>query len=189
MTRNLILLPALILILGTTVERKIKNQLQNPFDKLQYDKVVAYDYDGQVERPIVTEKGELVKFDGRHGAIFMTKELTKKQISEFNQITGDTATYGGIPASCFDPHLGIVYYMKNKIVGHISICFGCNFLQASIEIPATNFKKYIVQGDTPMELTAYGFSKLGATKLSNFCKSLGFDHCNFNPDSPFFKRN
>ncbi|MBK8291638.1 MAG: hypothetical protein IPK96_12620 [Flammeovirgaceae bacterium] len=40
--------------------------LVNPYNKLRYDRVVAYDYDGMSNHRIVKD-GQLIKFDGRHG--------------------------------------------------------------------------------------------------------------------------
>jgi hypothetical protein len=181
-----ILLLCIILFTGASVKTAKQDLLLNPFDKLEYDKAIAYDYNGEANHLIVTDEGELIKIDGRHGEIFAQKVLSKKQVVTLHRITGDTSSYGGIGAACFDPHLGIVYYFKEKIVGHISICLACNYLESSMEIPASNFKIYYLADDST-ELTAYGFNKAGSMKLSNFCQSLGFDHCGVNPESPFFK--
>lgn len=43
-------------------------------------------------------------------------------------------SYGNVVAGCFDPHLGIVYYDKTKIVAYITVCFDCNRLRSSIEL-------------------------------------------------------
>jgi hypothetical protein len=43
-------------------------------------------------------------------------------------------------AGCFDPHLGIVYYDKTKIVAYMSVCFGCNRLRSSIALAGEKHK-------------------------------------------------
>jgi hypothetical protein len=154
--------------------------LVNPYDILTYDRVVAYDYDGMSNHRIVKD-GQLIKFDGRHGKIFNQIELTKNQIARFHKIIGDTATYGGYTAACFDPHMGVVYYLRDKIVGHISICVDCNYLEPSLEIPASEFKKYYIgEGDDRYEAGLRGFSLPARKKILAFCEELKFSNCDDN---------
>ena len=164
----IILFPCLILISG--VQKNKVQSLKNPFDNLRYDKVVAYDYNGYAGREIVKD-GKLIEY------IYKQKELTGKQVKNFNWITGDTTSYGGKTAACFEPHLGVVYYQKEKIVGYISICLACNYLKSSIEIPASRYRKFISDYDSTYLETGYGFTREGSHQLSDFCESLGFDHC------------
>lgn len=165
-------------------------KILNPFDTLQYDKVVAYDYNGMNNQPIVKD-GELIKpseGSGRFVKIYSQKELTKKQVATLHKIIGDTATYGGPTAACFDPHLGVVYYQKDKIVGHISICIDCNFLRASMSIPVSRAKKIYYGDDSDNFLYAEGFSKPARKKLNAFCKELQFTTCKDNLDSILFDK-
>ena len=57
-------------------------------------------------------------------------------INILNSKLGSKKSYGNGTAACYDPHLGFVYYLKNKIVAHVSICLECNRLNSSIDIPA-----------------------------------------------------
>ena len=140
----------------------------NPFDTLKYDKVIAYDYNGSPEMQIVIN-GKVMPLKER---MFKQAELTKEQINKFNKTIGDTKSYGGGTASCFDPHFGIVYFKQNKIVGHISICLGCNFLESIPDIPAENSHKT----DLCDECYANGFSKSGRKNISALVKELQFSH-------------
>ena len=150
----------------------------SPYDTLEYDRAVAYDYDGMSAREIVRD-GRLIKVDEfRGGRIYKQKALTEEEVMRFNKIIGDTATYGGPTASCFDPHLGVVYYNKNKIVGYMSICLDCNYMRASLRIPAEYFKEGIVRPDSnQFPYSPHGFTRLGRKNINDFCKELGFPNC------------
>jgi hypothetical protein len=141
------------------------------------------------------EDGALVKEDKRSGAGKIThqQDLTKAQIARFNKIVGDTASYGLGRASCFSPHLGIVYYRKGKIAGHISICFACNYLQATPEIPAVYFNANRINGidindwmksDSPKPYKPFeGFRLSAREKLTGLCSELKFGYCDNNIES------
>ena len=138
----------------------------DPFAKLDYDKVVAYEYQPKEEEPIIHE-GKLAK------KIYATTVLTKEQVKSWNKIITDTATYGGETASCFQPHMGVVYYKGDKVVAHVSVCMACNFLQCSenVVIPAEHYFFYDYDGEhTP----AIGFSRWGRKKLRTFTDQLNF---------------
>lgn len=132
MTR--IILFSCLLILTSFIE---DNRSEDPFKSFKYDKVVAYDYNGIGGIRIVDSNGHIT------GTVRAQTELTKKQFKEINKTLSERSTYGGTTASCFDPHLGIVYYFDNKMVAHISICLECNYLESSFAIPATENKQII----------------------------------------------
>jgi hypothetical protein len=151
----------------------------HPFDTLQYDRAVAYDYNGMNDNPIVKD-GQLIRRapgQARSVEIYGQQQLTKLQIAAFHKILRDTATFGGPTAACFDPHLGIVYYKREKIVGHISVCISCNFLRSSMLIPASHSKKIYYSDDPNNYLWAEGFSQQARERLNNFCKELQFTTC------------
>lgn len=56
-----------------------------------------------------------------------TKNLIQDSIEYLIKLMSNTTNYWNSPADCFSPRHGIVFYnSKNKITGHISICFECN---------------------------------------------------------------
>jgi len=182
MTRAILIFVVSVFLLSGSADLQQK-PLVNPFEKLVYDRVVAYDYDGMANYQIVRD-GQLVKFDGHHGKIFHLAVLTNSQVNRFNKIIGDPATYGAKTAACFDPHLGIVYYQKEKIVGYVSICTSCNYLEPSVQIPASRLKKYYEgEGEYRVEITANGFTIPARKKILDFCKELKFSQCNDNFES------
>lgn len=143
-----------------------------PFDRLDYDRVVAYDYGGRGEdamSPIIDGDGEL------HPSVINQKNLTQEQVNELTIYLGAEETYGNGTASCFEPHLGLVFYKGDSIAAHISICLLCNRLRSSVEIPATGFKK--MYAGTDAEFNLEGFSKNGQQKLLDLCNELEFSHC------------
>ncbi|MBL7911088.1 MAG: hypothetical protein JNJ41_08560 [Bacteroidia bacterium] len=159
---------------GISQTNKAAKKYINPFDTLKYDKVIAYDYNGSPEMQIVIEE-KVMPLKER---MFKQAELTKEQINKLNKTLGDTKSYGGGTAACFDPHFGVVFFKENKIVGHISICMGCNFLESTPDIPAENSHKT----DLCDECYARGFSKFGRKNISALVKELKFSHGELNSE-------
>ena len=116
-----------LLILSTTSKSQ-----NNPFLTLKFDKLIMYDFAGGKgsDLYIVDDKGQLAK------SISKQIRLEKVNITKLNKKLGEKKSYGNPTAACFDPHLGFVYYLKGKIVGHITICLDCNRLHSSIKIIA-----------------------------------------------------
>ena len=139
----------------------------NPFDKLNFDKVVAYEFQGNgellIERCLKKQKDKINK----------TFELSKKQINNLEQILTSKESFGNSTFSCFDPHFAVVYYKSNKIIGSINICLECNYLISSEKIPATELKWIKISDD--YSYPAKGFSKKTRKEIYNFCKIIGFN--------------
>ncbi|MCC6372715.1 MAG: hypothetical protein IT236_17050 [Bacteroidia bacterium] len=140
----------------------------NPFDTLKYDKAIAYDFKGEGENEIVSGNNRLIE----SRKILKQSELSGIQVKRLNAILGDKKSYGGITAACFEPHLGIVFYKKGKIVGHISICLACNYHQSKPFIAAQHTHKT----DLCKTCYAIGYSKKARILLSEFVKELKFSH-------------
>jgi hypothetical protein len=143
----------------------------NPFTKLQFDSVVLYDFigdKGEEESSIIDKNGRLAKS--------VTKQITLDQstIAALNKKLESRTSYGAGTSSCFIPHLGIVYYLKNKPVAFISICMDCNRLRSSKNIPAQN------QGKTGKGKAAYylldGMSNSFRSYLNGILKKYNFSH-------------
>lgn len=134
----------------------------NPFKKLDYDKVVAYEYDGTGDHS-VEEVPENIN---------QKTNLTKAQVSEFEKIITSNNSYGKYTADCFDPHLAVVYYKGDKKVATIEVCLSCNYLSSSEKIPAT--EKKMIQVSDDYSYPAKGFSKNARKQIYDFCTELGF---------------
>ena len=143
----------------------------NPFSKLKIDSVVIYDYnvnaEGEHFYPIIY-KGKLswpisksIKLDKQTADTF-TKKLELKE------------SYGNSRADCFEPHLGIVYYLKGKPLEYVSICLYCNMLRASKEIPEQ------LQGKQGTRKEVYytldGMSKSFRKYLNDLIKKYNFSN-------------
>lgn len=154
---------------GLTMRQNQPKKITNPYVTLKYDKVIAYDYDGRGGQKIV-------KKDALNN-IRMKKsvQLTKSQITKLHKLIGDPKTYGGGTAACFDPRMGIVYYLNEQIVGHISVCLECNYLESSHKIPATETKKQKLDETDFYYLR--GFSKKARLQFKSFCRELKFSSC------------
>ncbi|HYG15152.1 MAG TPA: hypothetical protein VEC12_05315 [Bacteroidia bacterium] len=148
-------------------------QNYNPFKNIQYNRVVAYDYEGHGDRLIVDKNNKLDR-----SAILPGKQLTPQtQELLINNIT-DSLSYGGSVAGCFDPHLGIVFYMNDSITAHVSICFECNSLASSVYLPATVHNWQVDSGDDYYFVRPLtGFSRTGRKQLKQLCHQLGLSKC------------
>ena len=107
-------------------------QAKNPFQSLKFDKVVFYDF------VVVGEKTSVI-VDGNGIPIQTILKLVQPDASTVKSLNfklGDKKSYGAGTASCFDPHCGFVFFLKDKPVAQIMICLGCNRLHSSIDIPA-----------------------------------------------------
>lgn len=110
-----------------------KEQTKNPFLTLKFDKVIVYDYEPDSEDPSLINNGQI----SAGVKIRKQAQLDKATIEDLNLKLGDKKSYGNNHADCFEPHLGIVYYLRNKIVANITVCMDCNLLSSSIDIPAS----------------------------------------------------
>jgi len=138
----------------------------NPFKKLKYDKVVAYEYQGE-GRLLIENclKNEIEKIN-------KTITLTKEQTDRLENILTSEKGYGNSTMSCFDPHFAIIYYLNEKIVGTINICLDCNYLISSEKIPATELKMIKISDD--YSYPAKGFSKNTRKEIYDYIKGIGF---------------
>jgi hypothetical protein len=160
----------LLLLLPLLWCRPAAGQATNPFAKLKFDKVMMYDFNGG--------KGEdlsIINPSGRLAAsVTKQVQLSPAETSRFTSRIGSRRSYGGSTASCFDPHLGFVYYLNGKSVAHITVCLDCNRLRAVPDIPARK------QGKAGSGKDAYylsdGLSKSLRQYLNGLIKANSFSH-------------
>lgn len=146
----------------------ISNKLKFPFDKLIFNKVIAYDFDGS-EEPYPSV------FDGVNKFIPIVEKqraLTVAQTKELIDLLTSTTTYGAATAACFNPHLAFVFFNNEMSVFKTDICLDCNYLNASEEIPAMHFKK--IGKGTENEYSAIGFSEKGKSRIKQLARQLNF---------------
>lgn len=141
-----------------------------PFDKLDYDKIIAYDYEGNEEEyfNVINEKGKFIP------AIIKQQSLTQEQADRILSVLTRNSAYGGSTAACFRPHLALVFFKENKKINEIDICLDCNYLISDIEIPAVTHKK--VNAGTEHEYAMTGFTDSGKAAIIDLCKELNFHY-------------
>jgi len=143
-----------------------------PFDTLKYNKVIAYDFDGNYEPHSSVIKNSWWK---RYAPVILRqKSLNQKQANFLTDFLTSNKTYGGSQASCFEPHLGIVFFQKNDIQCVVNVCLDCNYLESSVDIPADDYHK--INANTEHEYSAIGFSEQGKQNIIELSKQLGFDY-------------
>ncbi len=110
-------------------------KLHPPFDSLQFDKAMAYDYNGaKGEQALyIVEEGRLAP------TIVAQQPLDGHDVEALVGLLYNKRAYGDAPAFCFEPHLGIVFYQSDSIVAHLSICISCKRLTGSPAVPAHLF--------------------------------------------------
>jgi hypothetical protein len=135
----------------------------HPFDSIQFNKVIAYEFNRGVKidyRSIINEKSQFAPTISQQVALkpddvyFITRLLSNKN------------TYNWIVMACFMPRLGLVFYQDNQIVMHISICYECNRLESSISISA----------ETTLSNTYVGFNKNARRELRKFLDKHHFPY-------------
>jgi hypothetical protein len=151
-----------------TVRPNPKNGV--PFDKLDYDKIIAYDFAGS-EEPYPSVIDEIGKFVP---VVLEQQFLTQKQADKIQSTLTSKSTYGEATAACFQPHLALVFYKDNKMINQINICLDCNYLISDITIPAETHKK--VNAGTKDEYAITGFTKSGKKAIIDLCKQLNFTY-------------
>jgi hypothetical protein len=141
---------------------------QNPFAKIKYDSVVAYNFalkDSRVHA-ILNKDSTLEK-----STVLPGRKLIANETAELLGILNNKKTYGGPVMACFDPKHAFIFYREKRIVGLIEICFDCNFLRSTPELPAMrswqDFEK-----DQVMD---WGFNRSSGKKLRDFCRRLGLE--------------
>ena len=146
-------------------------QTNNPVLTLKFDKVIMYDFEpsGDKGGSIVEDNGQLTKNKKKK------VQLDKQTWTNLDKKLGDKKSFGGGTADCYDPHLGFVYYFKNKIVGHITICMDCNRLHSSIPIAVQQATK-IGKGKDAYFLHNNGMSKVFRKFLNDLLKTYNFSH-------------
>lgn len=154
---------------------KLSKKYKKPFDKLEFNKVIAYDYDGDEETfpSAIGRNGKFIPIIDKQAA------LTKKQVDYLiNEILTSDSTYGGGTAACFQPHLSFIFYNENEPAFTVDVCLGCNFLHSSQLIPATQSHKSKFEDGTDYYID--GFSKDGKKRIRNLATELDFYYSNKN---------
>lgn len=143
---------------------------KNPFTKLEFDKVVMYDFCGmrEGEFSIIDKNGKLAK------SVIKQVVLEKNTVSIVNRKLEEKNSFGQLPPSCFDPHLGIVYYLKEKPVAYISICMDCNRLESSRELDSQKQGEELVGNKVYYNLD--GMSDSFRKYLNGLLKKYNFSH-------------
>lgn len=156
--------------LANTEVLKLDKKYKFPFN-IVFDKVIAYDYDGDEEHfNTVIKNGKFIPIIDKQAA------LNKTQVDNIIKTLTSNSTYGGESAACFNPHLGIVFFNESKPVFVVDICLGCNYLTSTVTIPATeSHKRTLGNGE---KFPIYGFSKSGKQKIKDFAKALNLSYGN-----------
>lgn len=157
---------------GYSLWKKYQTRLNfNPYSTIQYDSIVAYDFNGE-------GGGSIVYKDKLDKTAKNNTTLTQPQIDSLLFFVTDTNTYGNGTSACFDPHLGIVFYKDKKIISTIDVCFGCNYLVSSTHLPAQSYHSRVNTYDDYVIHQSYqGFSDEGKRRLLWLCKNLGLKYC------------
>ncbi|MEO0873070.1 MAG: hypothetical protein AAFY48_00545 [Bacteroidota bacterium] len=151
----------------------LPDQLLPPFDTVEFDRVVAFDFN-KVRRPFVSVLD--LPAQRYAGDIEAQQALDKQQVAEVLTALSQSDSYGGGRAACFDPRMGFVFYQGSVAKMVVDICLDCNFLRSSIEIPATiNYHDF--EGGRPL-----GFSTLGRERIIKLAKALGLHYGQLGPE-------
>ena len=154
---------------GQKNSRQGKN-LPSEFNKIKYDKVIAYNLDDKSKGFIVSDGLLNTKI------IKNQKELTQPQIDSLQKflfLTEKTKERFG--TDCYNQHsLGIVYYLKDKIVADFSVSPTCKLFMLytkNLTDPNDNYSKTTINYYYFNTMT---FDSKGQKKLQELCADLNF---------------
>lgn len=131
----------------------------DPFSNIYFDKVVAYDFPGNTDIPLIDSNGNVTK------TVTKSVVLNSSQIQEFKSILMDSTTFGERFPKDFYPHFGLIFYNGETMVEHLEVSLLCNNIFASFDIP-----QKLKRDDEN------GLTTKGVFKIFNFCKELGFEN-------------
>ncbi|NIF06717.1 hypothetical protein F3J23_14810 [Chryseobacterium sp. Tr-659] len=143
-----------------------------PFNQLDYDKIIAYEFAGDEEiyPNAIDKKGKFVP------VILKQQFLTQQQADRILSALAKNSSYGESSAACFQPHLGLVFFKGTKKINQISICLSCNSSVTEIHIPARTHK--VFNKGTENEYFFIGFTSSGKKAIINLCKQINFQYGN-----------
>lgn len=153
----------------------------DPFININYDKVIIYRITGETNQD--KKSLSIVKNKKLNKKIIKQSiKLNKTEIAHLFDVISDTNTYGGSTPACFTPSIGMVLFLKNKVIGWIDIAMDCNSFNSSFYISPKNYHNQLIGDVLPYEgLNVFigdvipndGFSKQGRQKFNAFFTSIG----------------
>jgi hypothetical protein len=157
---------------------KIDTSFPIPFENLDFNKVIAYDYDGIGDRypSVVNKSGQFVD------VVTKQKALNAEQVKRFITLISDEKSYGGTTAACFDPGWALVFFKDNKIVFVVDICLDCNSINSTKPIPATSVHNEVFEDYT---LPREGFSLSTRKSIQSLSKELDMKYGDYQESSIF----
>lgn len=143
--------------------------LPEPFGSLDFDRVVAIDYDGRNYFNIIRNKVKI-----GNGCCYGQRNLTAKQIGKICRMFSDSASYRGWLALCFEPRLALVFCKGARVVAFMRICLSCNLMESTLDIPVS-YK----EGTKRLAGTfrSLGFSPKARNILIGLCEEFHFNNC------------
>ncbi|MDW3648958.1 MAG: hypothetical protein R8P61_17950 [Bacteroidia bacterium] len=151
----------------------------SPFREIDFDKVIAYDFEGNYEPYPAVYNNSSQNFVP---VVLRQKVLTQKQLDQMLNFLTKPETYGKGTAACFDPRMAIVFFKGDKVICQINICLDCNYLTSTIEIPASSEK--MIQIDEDFEYPAKGFSTSGIASIIELAKELNMEYASYFKGEP-----
>lgn len=168
--KNILLLTSILLTSLSYGQKSKGKNLPSEFNKIKYDKVIAYELDDNSKGFIVSDgilNSKIIKNQ---------KELTNAQVDtlqKFLFLTKQTKERFG--TDCFNQHrLGIVYYFDGKIVADFSISPTCKLFMLytkNLTDPVDNYSKTTINYYYFNTMT---FEQAGQNKLKELLADLNF---------------
>lgn len=152
-------------------EAKLYGSLNKaPFDTLDFNKVIAYEFQGNPERYSSIENESFVFLSP---VIYKQERLNERQVISLINLLTSKQTYGGQYSACFEPHQAFGFFKDTEIKYVIDMCMDCNRLETSGIFPV----KIPYKNNVPL----LGFSDTGRSKIIELSKQLGLRYANADP--------
>jgi hypothetical protein len=139
--------------------------MSGSFGSIHFDSIVVY------KAKYVSCKAEVASPDSTNACFVFHKSIKGRKMKSFFKTVSDTSTYGGNYLSCSTFDLGLVFYIKDKIVGYVSIGTVCGNIKFSHEVSA--YEKYKVNAGTDGYYIYSTLSAVGKQKLNKFFAANG----------------
>lgn len=156
---------------------QLGKDFREPFDEIEFDRVIAYDYNDTM-RPFRSI------WDAERAAfaptILQQKALSEAEVQTVIELLTSPKTYGEGTAACFDPRLAIIFYQGQEKTLVVDICLDCNYLQSSVAIPAQT--RYVKDLGDGLSYPLKGFSRSAQKQIIELGKVLDFYYGSVDPE-------
>ncbi|WP_306643576.1 hypothetical protein [Sanyastnella coralliicola] len=124
--------------------------IQELYDLLiQADRITTYNFNPQAENPANMSENDMTLYDPSnfnvHPTAYNGKDLPDNSRDELVHMLCDTSIYNGelngTKGTCFIPHVGFGFFVKDSLIAQTNVCFLCSGVQTSPRYKSDGFSE------------------------------------------------